>query len=131
MNVKSKKNTFPFPFILDLLSSFEYEVKPMFGCHAIYSDEKIIIIVRNKDSHEDSNGVWIATDYVHHESLRKTFSGLQSISILSGKGKETAWQMISLTDNNFEEKTNRLCELICKKDPRIGKVPKSKAKRKK
>jgi hypothetical protein len=130
MKIKSKKNSFPFPFILDLLSGLDYEVKPMFGCHAIYSGQKILIIVRKKDAHEESNGVWIATDYTHHDSLRKTFSGLQSVSLLSGKGKETAWQMIAYSDNNFEEKVNLLCELICKGDGRIGKVPKTKTSKK-
>jgi hypothetical protein len=131
MKIKSKKNSFPFPFILDLLSAVEYEVKPMFGCHAIYSGEKILIIVRKKDNHKDSNGVWIATDHTHHESLRKTFNNLQSVPLLSGKGKETAWQMISYSDGSFEEKINLLCDLIFEGDLRIGKVPKVKAKTKK
>ncbi|MFN5181584.1 MAG: hypothetical protein ACK5D5_01020 [Bacteroidota bacterium] len=128
MKVK-KKNAFPFPFVLDLIQNIDIEIKPMFGCHAVYSGEKILIILRNKESHTDSNGIWIATDFDHHNSLSEYFGGLNPVSILSGSGKNTAWQMIRYSDDHFEEKVGLLCELINKKDKRIGKIPRKKTKK--
>ena len=124
-----KKQSIGFPFILDLLEGTAYHIRPMFGCHAIYGDDKILIILRNKEAHPESNGVWIATDFEHHPSLKKTFKGLKNVELLSAKGKDTAWQMIHYKNEKFEEQVGLLCELIMSKDPRIGKIPKRKNKR--
>ena len=127
MKLKSKKNLPAFPFVIDLMQGLDYQIKPMFGCHAIYIGEKIVIILRNKDNHEEANGVWIATDFEHHASLKKLFKGLTRVAILTNGDKETAWQMISNTNELFEEQTTKLCELIRKNDPRIGRIPKRKS----
>ena len=130
------KKKIPFDFILDLLSPLslgrgaggEVAVKPMFGCHAIYANGKILLIVRKKEDHTDANGVWIATGKEHHESLKKIFPSMHSVYILSdGKG-ETGWQMIHEDAGDFEESVSKVCELILKGDERIGKVPKSRKK---
>jgi hypothetical protein len=120
----------PFPFLLDALYPFEPVIRPMFGCHALYRGEKILLILRDRNDHTDSNGIWIATDAEHHESLRKEFPCLQSVHILSdGKG-ETRWQMIPMDDDDFETLAIRLCELVKAEDQRIGRVPKGKKKKK-
>ena len=130
------KKKIPFDFILDLLSPLsqgrmaggEVAVKPMFGCHAIYANGKILLIVRKKEDHTDANGVWIATGKEHHESLKKVLPSMQSVYILSdGKG-ETGWQMIHEDADDFEESVTKICELILKGDERIGKVPKARKK---
>lgn len=101
----------------------------MFGCHAIYSHGKILLIVRKKFDHADANGVWIATGKEHHESLKKEFPSMQSVYILSeGKG-ETNWQIIHENAEDFEESVIKICELILKGDERIGKIPKAKKKK--
>ncbi len=87
--------------------------------------------MRNKEDHTDANGVWIATDYPHHDSLKKDFPSLCSVYILSNGKSETAWQMIPYDAPDFEESVTAACELVLKKDPRIGKIPKSKSARKK
>lgn len=97
----------------------------MFGCHGIYSGKNILMIVRKKEDHTDSNGIWIATTKEHHESLKKILP-LQSVAILNNGKKETDWQMIHEDNIGFEESAIRLCSLITQEDTRIGKIPKKK-----
>ena len=124
------KKKIPFDFILDLLYSIPIEVKPMFGCHAIYSNGKILLIVRKKDDNADANGIWIATDKEHHDSLKKDLPSMQSVYILSNGKGETNWQMIHDEAIDFEESVLKICNLILKNDIRIGKTPKVKTKKK-
>jgi hypothetical protein len=131
MGLKNKKNNVAFPFVLDLLTSADYLVKPMFGCHALYIDEKIMIIMRKKDDHQDANGVWIATEFEHHPSLKKIFPALKSVYILSDGKAETAWQMLPDDSDDFEESVTTLCDLILKGDKRIGRIPNRKKSKKK
>jgi hypothetical protein len=121
----------PFPFITDLLFPLNIIVKPMFGCHAIYVKEKIMLILRDREDHEDANGVWIATSKEHHPSLKKEFPSMHSVFILSNGKGETEWQMIHVDDDNFESYAMRLCELVLKRDERIGRIPKKKSGSKK
>lgn len=101
----------------------------MFGCHAIYSGEKIMVILRNKeDVHPECNGVWIATSNEHHASLKKEFPMMTSIALLTVPGRETEWQMIPIADDNFESAVLQLCEMIRRGDERIGRIPKAKKK---
>ena len=123
------KKKIPFDFILDYLHPLEISIKPMFGCHAIYANGKILLIVRKKDDHEDANGVWIATGKEYHESLRKELPSMKSVYILSNGKNETGWQMIHEDANDFEESVIKICSMIVKQDDRIGKIPKSKRKK--
>jgi hypothetical protein len=41
----------------------------------------------------------------------------------------TGWQILPADAPDFEESALRACELIAAKDPRIGKVPKSRRRR--
>ncbi|HET6992123.1 MAG TPA: hypothetical protein VFJ43_12395 [Bacteroidia bacterium] len=119
----------PFPFIIDLLVPVNIVIKPMFGCHAIYVREKIMIILHQRDDHKDANGVWIMTSKEHHASLKKEFPSLKSVYILSDGKKETGTQMIHVDADDFESSAIRICELILKGDPRIGRIPKVRKKK--
>lgn len=102
----------------------------MFGCHAVYVGEKIMLIMRNKsDNHDFDNGIWISTKSEHHETLKKIFPSMRSIQVL-GNGA-TNWQNLPLDADDFEESANQICELILKNDPRIGNVPKARKSKKK
>ena len=93
----------------------------MFGCVAIYVEEKIVLILRDRPSYPTDNGVWLATTADHHESLRSEFPNMRSIGVL---GKEvTGWQVLPVDAPDFEESALRACELVMARDPRIGKVP--------
>ena len=123
------KKKIPFEFILDYLHPLEFTIKPMFGCHAIYTNGKIVLILRKREDHTDANGIWIATGKEHHESLKREFPSMKSVYILSdGKG-ETGWQMIPEDADDFEDSVIKACHLILREDNRIGKIPKKKKKK--
>ena len=124
-----KKIPVAFSFVLDELYSIEPRVRPMFGCHAMYHGEKIVVILRDRESHQHDNGVWIATSKESHESLKKLIPSLRSIEVLGGTG-QTNWQNIPAEAIDFEESVLKVCSLILKNDPRIGRIPKRKKKSK-
>jgi hypothetical protein len=96
----------------------------MFGCHAIYLGEKIVLILRNKEKAKHDNGVWLATTEEHHVSLKEIFPSMRSIRILGGK--TSTWQNLPAEADDFEESVITACEMVLKNDPRIGKIPKGK-----
>lgn len=93
----------------------------MFGCLAVYVQDKIVVILRDKRDGTADNGVWLATTAEHHASLGREFPNMRSIQVL-GK-KVTGWQVLPAEAPDFEESALRACELIVARDPRIGKVP--------
>ena len=108
----------------------EPDVKPMFGCFAVYVKEKIMLVLRDRKDHHDANGIWIATVKEHHESLKKKFPSLQSVFILSEGKSETNWQMIPVDAEDFESSAIEVCECILNYDKRIGRIPKQRKRRK-
>lgn len=98
---------------------------------AIYSGEKLLLILRERDDQPGLNGIWVATARGGQESLKKALPALRTVSGLKAKNPETGWQMISATADDFEETAIRVCELIVSRDPRIGKIPPIKRKTRK
>jgi len=113
----------PHEFVLDAISPLSPVTRSMFGCLAIYVENKIVLVLRDKSSQTADNGIWLATTREHHESLRREFPNMRSIQIL---GKEiTGWQLLPADAPDFEQAGLRACELVRGRDPRIGKVPKA------
>jgi hypothetical protein len=126
--VKTTKKTVPYAFVLDAILELSPVTRPMFGCLAVYVGNKIVLILRDKGDETRDDGVWLATMAEHHESLRREFPNMRSIGVL---GREvTHWQLLPVDAPDFEEAALRACELIVARDPRIGKVPKSRRKSK-
>ena len=125
--VQQRKAT-PHEFVLDALAPLSPWTRPMFGCLAVYVEEKIMLILRDKPTQAADNGVWLATTEEHHVSLRREFPNMRSIGVL---GKEvTGWQILAADEADFEEAAMRACDLVLTGDPRIGKVPASRRSRK-
>ena len=122
LTVKPRKPV-PHEFVLDAIAPLSPRTRPMFGCLAVYVQDKIVLILRNEDKPGQTadNGVWLATTQEHHQSLRRDFPNMRSIKVL-GK-KVTGWQVLPADAENFEEAALHACELILEGDPRIGKVP--------
>jgi hypothetical protein len=118
----------PFDFVLEELERLKPTVRSMFGCFAIYVDIKIMLMLRDRSDHKEDNGVWIATAEEHHESLKKILPSMQPVRLL---GKVTKWQNIPLNADDFEESVMKVCQLILKKDTRIGAIPKARSPKKK
>jgi hypothetical protein len=115
----------PHEFVLEALAAADYHTKPMFGCLSVYLGERIVLILRDREEHRDDNGVWLATDHEHHESLRRELPSMREIRLFSEGGHPTSWQNLPAESPDFEEEVLRACELVLHGDPRIGKVPKS------
>lgn len=111
----------PYAFVLDALATLSPWTRPMFGCLAIYVQDKIVLILRDKPGATPDNGVWLATTVEHHPSLRQEFPSMRSIQVL-GK-KVTGWQVLPADAEDFEAAVFRACDLVLAGDPRIGKVP--------
>jgi len=118
--VKQRK-AIPHEFVLDAITALSPKTRSMFGCLAVYVEEKIVLILRDKGNDIADNGVWLATTEDNHNSLRGEFPNMRSIRVL-GK-KVTGWQVLPVDAPDFEEAALRACELILARDPRIGKVP--------
>jgi hypothetical protein len=118
--VKERKLV-PHEFVLDAIAPLSPRTRSMFGCLAIYVQDKIVFILRDKRDQTADNGVWLATTEEHHQSLRREFPNMRSIQVL-GK-KVTGWQVLPADAQDFEEAALRACELVLAGDPRIGKVP--------
>jgi len=117
-----KQKAVPFAFVLDALAAAEPWTRPMFGCVAVYVEEKIVLILRDKPAPAEDNGVWVATTAEHHASLRGELPSLRSISVLGPA--VTGWQVLPPDEPGFEEEALRAVALILAQDTRIGKVPK-------
>ena len=121
-----KKKPIPHEFVLDAIASLSPWTRPMFGCLAVYVEDKIVLILRDKLKNRQDNGVWLATTAEHHASLRGEFPNMRSIRVL---GKPiTGWQVLPADAPDFEEATMRACDLVLARDPRIGKVPGTRGK---
>ena len=115
----------PHEFVLDALASLAPTTRPMFGCLAVYVEDRIVLILRDKPDSPVDSGVWLATTAEHHESLKREFPHMRSIKLL-GK-KTTNWQILPADAEDFETSALRACSLVRAGDPRIGKIPKRKA----
>lgn len=124
----ASKKKIPFDWVLSELESLGPTTNPMFGCTAIYVDEKIVFILRERPNNSEDNGVWLATTREHHASLRKELPSLRSIGVLGGGG-ETGWQILPASESDFEDEVLRACAMVLREDPRIGKIPKPKKPR--
>ena len=111
----------PYEFVLEAVAALSPTTRPMFGCVAIYIQQKIFLILRDKPAHPADNGVWLATAREHHASLRAQFPNMRSIEVL-GRAP-TGWQVLPADAPDFEEAALRACDLVLVNDPRIGRVP--------
>jgi hypothetical protein len=122
------KKIIPFEFILDELTDLDLHVKPMFGCQAVYDGNRILIILRDRKDYPRDNGVWMAALVDSHASLKQDFPQMRDIELF-GPGP-TGWQVLPNDFDGFEEACFKLCGFLNAKDPRIGKIPKTKMKKK-
>jgi hypothetical protein len=111
----------PHEFVLEAIAALSPCTRPMFGCLAVYLQDKIVLILRDKPTNRADNGVWLATTEEHHQSLRREFPHMRSVGIFGRP--VTDWQVLPADAPDFEASALRACELLLAGDPRIGKVP--------
>jgi len=98
--IKQRKAV-PHEFVLDAIAPLSPATHSMFGCLAVYVQDKIVLILRDKRDKTADNGVWLATTEEHHQSLRREFPNMRSIQVF-GK-KVTGWQLLPADAKDFEE----------------------------
>lgn len=113
------KKLMPFDFLLDYLPAGVI-VKPAIGMFYIYFDQKIIFIFRKTTKNPQHNGIWISTRHEHHESLKAEIPAITNFEL--DEGFDTAWLLLSDAHDDFETAAIHLCDLVTRKDHRIGKV---------
>jgi len=117
-----KTKRIPHDFVLDALESRSPRTRPMFGCEAIYLDERIVFVLRDKGDSDD--GVWLAFEPSRAAEVRAMFPRLRSIDIFGdGVG---GWLKLSAKDPDFEEDALAACALLVNGSELIGKIPKKK-----
>ena len=114
----------PHSFVLEALADLEPTTRPMFGSLAVYLGEKIVFILRDNPKEPHANGVWVALAAEDGEMLRSEFPNMQPVRIL--RKDIRGWCLLPAKANDFEESALHACDLVLKRDPRIGKVPKRK-----
>ncbi len=120
----TRRKALPHRFVLDAIAELAPATRAMFGALAVYVGEKIVFLLRDRADQPGANGVWVAIPDEHQESLSSEFPNAKPVRIM---GKEiSGWRLLPVVAGDFEESALRACELVAKKDPRIGKVPKSK-----
>jgi hypothetical protein len=106
------RRSVPFEFVLDALTPLEPRTHLMFGCLAVYVGEKIVLMLRNRATEIQDNGVWIATTEEHHASLRREFPKMRSIQLFGGK--ISGRQVLPVDAPDFETAALR-ASLCCSK----------------
>jgi hypothetical protein len=111
-------------WILDPLEQdASYVRRKMFGCDAAYLDDMLYLVVADRD--EPWNGVMVCTS---HERQAALMADIPSLNPHPELGK---WLYLPQTDESFEAIAAQLVELALARDPRLGVVPKPKARRRK
>ena len=111
----------PYDFIFDYLLP-NIIVNRVFGMYYTYLNKKNMLIFRKLSKNLLLNGIWIATGVAHHASLKTDVPGIADFVFDNGKMHDSGWQLLQEGDDNFETAAIKVCELISRGDPRIGKV---------
>jgi len=128
--VRPKRRSAPYPFILDALAPLEPEVRPMFSGFAVYLGEKIALMLRDSPKQPEDNGVWLVfseTTNLADPGIRKDFPSIRLIKLLGGKIAH--WRLIPADSATFESEALHACELLLKQDGRFGRIPQSRKAR--
>lgn len=113
------KKPMPFEFLLNYLPP-GIVVKPAIGMFYIYSDGKIVFIFRKTAKNPQHNGIWISTRREHHVSLKEQIPAITHFELEDGF--DTTWLLLGDKHDDFEDSAIKLCELVNRRDERIGKV---------
>jgi hypothetical protein len=128
--VRPKRRSAPYPFILEALAPLEPEVRPMFSGFAVYVGEKIVLMLRDSLKQPKDNGLWLVfsdTANLADPGIRQDFPSLRLIDLLGGKIGH--WRLIPADSSTFESEALHACELVLKHDPRLGRIPQSRQAR--
>ena len=126
MRPAKPKSKSPFPFILEALAPLDPEVRRMFSGFAVYVGDLLVCMLLDHVKHPRDNGVWVVLAEgvdPSDKSLKRDFPSLRKIALLGGVIGH--WLVIPADGKDFEGETGRFCELLLRRDSRLGRIPKS------
>jgi hypothetical protein len=116
----------PHEFVLEALLPSKPEVRRMFSGFGVYVGDRIVLMLRDHQKSPKDNGVWLVlsdgTDPEDPE-LRREFPSLRRIELLHNKIGH--WLLIPSDSPSFEMEALHACDLLLRRDPRLGRIPKS------
>lgn len=112
----------PYNFVLDYLPN-SIVIKYMFGWHYVYWGKKLMIVLSKVAKRSEWDGVWIATEKEHHESLFNDVPELQPF-FMDGVERESNWLLLPAGAEDFETSAIKICEMISHGDIRVGRFTK-------
>jgi hypothetical protein len=116
----------PHEFVLEALMPLKPEVRRMFSGFGVYVGERIVLMLRDHQKSPRDNGVWLvlseSTDPGDPE-LRREFPSLRRIELLGDKIRH--WLLIPSDSPSFETEALHACDLLLRRDSRLGRIPKS------
>ena len=111
---------------MEALAPLNPEVRRMFSGFSVYIGDHIVCMLRDHVKSPRDNGVWLVlsegTDPADR-TLRREFPSLRKIELLGGAIGH--WLLIPSDGPDFETEAMHACELVLRRDPRVGRVPKS------
>lgn len=98
----------------------------MFSGFAVYVGDLLICMLRDSPKSPQDNGVWLVLSEgvdPADPGLHREFPSLRSIELLGNKIGH--WLLIPSDGPEFEAEAMHACELLLRRDSRIGRIPKS------
>ena len=103
----------------------------MFSGYAVYIEDKIVAMLRESAKATNDNGLWLVlsetgfneTTRKPHPSLPREMPSLRPIALLGDKIGH--WLLIPADSPAFETESLHACDLILRRDARIGRIPQS------
>ena len=120
------KQKVPHAFVVDALMPVDPEVRRMFSGFAVYVGDRIVCMLRDHAKSPQDNGVWLVLSEgtsPADPALRREFPSLRKIELLGDKIGH--WLLIPSDGARFEKEALHACELMLRRDPRVGRIPKS------
>src|ERR1700743_2000831 len=115
------KKPMPFEFLLDYLPA-TVVIKPAIGMFYIYFEGKIVLIFRKVNKNAQHNGLWISARRENHASLKQEIPALKDFDFDDDEAFEPNWLQLPDGHDDFEEAAISVCELVSRRDKRIGKA---------
>jgi hypothetical protein len=120
------KQKAPHAFVVDALVPLNPEVRRMFSGFAVYLGDRIVCMLRDHAKSPRDNGVWLVLSESTNPKdpeLRREFPSIRSIELLGDKIGH--WLLIPSDSPGFEMEALHACDLLLRRDPRLGRIPKS------
>jgi hypothetical protein len=120
------KQKAPHAFVVDALVPLNPEVRRMFSGFAVYLGDRIVCMLRDHAKSPRDNGVWLVLSENTNPKdpeLRREFPSIRSIELLGDKIGH--WLLIPSDSPGFEMEALHACDLLLRRDPRLGRIPKS------